>query len=163
MARWTGTWLEGPGATLGEIRRGPDDWLGKPLGLPKEGENSVAPFSVRAMAFALDLVASSLVGALITSQIDHPSGTTRQLVGFAVLFVEHVITVALIGQTFGMRLMCLKVLRLKDPSVVPGFLTSLIRTVPLLLSIGLTGFFTSQGRGLHDLAAGSVVVRASSP
>lgn len=160
MARWTGTWLEGPGATLGEIRRGPDGWLGKSLGLPRDGENSVAPFSTRMMAFALDIVASSLIGALISSQLTDPSGTTRQLVGFGVLAVEHVVLVALTGQTFGMRLLGLKVLRLKDVSQVPGFLTALLRTVPLLLSIGLTGFFTREGRGLHDLAAGSVVVRA---
>ena len=160
MARWTGTWLEGPGATLGEIRRGPDGWLGKPLGLPREGENSIAPFSTRLAAFVLDIIASALVGALITSQLDHPSGTTRQLVAYGVLFVEHVLMVALTGQTFGMRLLGLKVLRLKDVSRVPGFVPALLRTLPLLLSVGLTGFFTREGRGLHDLAAGSVVVRA---
>jgi uncharacterized RDD family membrane protein YckC len=159
VARWTGTWLEGPGATLGEIRRGPDGWLGKSLGLPREGSNAVAPFSARLAAFVVDILASSLIGALITSQINHPSGTTRQLVAYGVLFVEHVLMVALTGQTFGMRLLGLKVLRLKDVSTVPGFLTALLRTVPLLLSIGLTGFFTRDGRGLHDLAAGSVVVR----
>jgi uncharacterized RDD family membrane protein YckC len=160
VARWTGTWLEGPGTSLGEIRRGPDGWLGKSLGLPREGENSVAPFSARAMGFVIDILASALVGALITSQLDHPSGTTKQLVAYGVLFVEHVLGVALTGQTFGMRLMGLKVLRLKDVSRVPGFLPALLRTVPLLLSIGLTGFFTREGRGYHDLAAGSVVVRA---
>ena len=160
MARWTGTWLEGPGATLGEIRRGPDGWLGKGLGLPREGENSMAPFSARMMAFALDIIASSLIGGLIRAQLDHPSGRTVQLLGFGVLFVEHVLMVALTGQTFGMRLLGLKVLRLKDVSRVPGFLTALLRTVPLLASIGLTGFFTREGRGFHDLAAGSVVVRA---
>ena len=160
MARWTGTWLEGPGATLGEIRRGPDGWLGKSLGLPREGSNAVAPFSARLTAFVVDVLGSSLIGALITSQINHPSGTTRQLVAYGVLFVEHVLMVALTGQTFGMRMLSLKVLRLKDVSQVPGFLTALIRTVPLLASIGLTGFFTREGRGLHDLAAGSVVVRA---
>lgn len=160
MARWTGTWLEGPGATLGEIRRGPDNWLGKSLGLPREGANSVASFSARLAAFAIDVLASALVGGLITSQITNPSGTTRQLVGYAVLFVEHVLLVGLTGQTFGMRLLSLKVLRLKDTAHVPGFLPALLRTVPLLLTVGLTGFFTRDGRGYHDLAAGTVVVRA---
>ena len=160
MARWTGTWLEGPGATLGEIRRGPDGWLGKSLGLPREGENSVASFSARLAAFVIDVFASALVGALITSQIDHPSGTTRQLVAYSVLLIEHVMFVALTGQTFGMRILGLKVLRLKDTAHVPGFLPALLRTVPLLLTVGLSGFFTKDGRGFHDLAAGTVVVRA---
>jgi uncharacterized RDD family membrane protein YckC len=152
--------LEGPGTSLGEIRRGPDGWLGKSLGLPREGENSVAPFSARMMAFVLDIFASALIGALISSQLDHPSGTTRQLVAYGVLFVEHVVGVALTGQTFGMRLLGLKVLRLKDVSRVPGFVPALLRTVPLLLTVGLAGFFTREGRGFHDLAAGCVVVRA---
>ena len=160
MARWTGTWLEGPGATLGEIRRGPDGWLGKSLGLPREGENSVASFSARLAGFVIDALACALVGGLITSQITNPSGTTRQVVAYSVLFVEHVLLVALTGQTFGMRIMGLKVLRLKDTSRVPGFLPALLRTLPLLLTVGLTGFFTKEGRGYHDLAAGTVVVRA---
>lgn len=160
MARWTGTWLEGPGATLGEIRRGPDGWLGKSLGLPREGENSVASFSARLAGFVIDALACALVGGLITSQITHPSGTTRQLVAYSVLFLEHVVLVALTGQTFGMRIMSLKVLRLKDTSAVPGLVPALLRTFPLLLTIGLTGFFTKDGRGYHDLAAGTVVVRA---
>lgn len=160
MARWTGTWLEGPGATLGEIRRGPDSWLGKSLGLPREGENSIASFSARLAAFVVDVLASSLVGALITAQVHDPSGTTRQAVAYGVLFVEHVLFVALTGQTFGMRLLNLKVLRLKDTAHVPGLVPALLRTVPLLLTIGLTGFFTRDGRGYHDLAAGTVVVRA---
>jgi len=160
VARWTGTWLEGPGATLGEIRRGPDGWLGKSLGLPREGSNAIAPFSARLAAFVIDVLASALVGGLITSQIAHPSGMTRQLVAYAVLLVEHVLFVALTGQTFGMRILGLKVLRLKDTGQVPGFLPALLRTVPLLLTIGLTGFFTRDGRGYHDLAAGTVVVRA---
>jgi uncharacterized RDD family membrane protein YckC len=160
VARWTGTWLEGPGATLGEIRRGPDGWLGKSLGLPREGENAVAPFSARLAGFVIDILASSLVGALITSQIDDPSGTTRQLVAYGVLAVEQVLLVALTGQTFGMRLLSLKVLRLKDVTRVPGFLPAVLRTLPLLLSVGLAGFFTRDGRGFHDLVAGTVVVRA---
>ena len=159
MARWTGTWLEGPGATLGEIRRGQDGWLGKSLGLPKEGPSSVAPFSARAGAFVIDILASALVAGLITSGIEHPSDLTRQVIPYVVLFVEHVVLVALTGQTLGMRLMSLKVVRLKDVTRVPGFLPALLRTVPLLLSVGLAGFFTKDGRGYHDLAAGCVVVR----
>ena len=158
MARWTGTWLEGPGVTLGELRD-PSTWPGSRLGLPKEGSRAVATFSVRSFGFFADIVACSLVAGLVHVFVSDPSGVQRQAAGFGVLFVEHVLFVALTGQTLGMRLMGVKVLRLKDPSRVPGFLAALLRTVPLLLTLGLTGFFTRDGRGLHDLVAGTVVVR----
>ena len=158
MARWTGTWLEGPGVTLGELRN-PDTWPGQRLGLPREGPTSVAPFSARALGFLIDIVASALVAGLVVAQLERPSDLVRQAVPYAVLAAEHVLLVALTGQTLGMRLLGLKVLRLKDVSRVPGFGPALLRTVPLLLTVGLTGFFTKDGRGLHDLAAGCVVVR----
>lgn len=158
MPRWTGTWLQGPGVTLGELRD-PSTWPGSRLGLPREGSGAVAPFSVRAFGFAVDIVASALVAGLITSQLERPSDLVRQLIPYGVLFAEHVLLVALTGQTLGMRLMGVKVVRLKDVTRPPGLLTALTRTVPLLLTVGLAGFFTRDGRGLHDLAAGAVVVR----
>jgi len=144
--------------TLGELRD-PTTWPGSRLGLPREGSGAVAPFSVRAFGFAVDIVASALVAGLITSQLEKPSDVVRQLIPYGVLFAEHVLLVALTGQTLGMRLMGVKVVRLQDVTRPPGFLTALTRTVPLLLTVGLAGFFTRDGRGLHDLAAGAVVVR----
>ena len=158
MPRWTGTWLEGPGVTLGELRD-PSTWPGARLGLPREGSGSVAPFSVRAFAFAVDIAVSALVAGLITSQLQKPSDLVRQLVPYGVLFVEHLLLVALTGQTVGMRLMSVKVVRLKDVTRPPGFVTALARTLPLLLTVGLAAFFSRDGRGLHDVLAGCVVVR----
>jgi uncharacterized RDD family membrane protein YckC len=158
MARWTGTWLDGPGVTLGELRD-PSTWPGSRIGLPKEGSGSVAPFSVRAMGFFIDIVGSALVGALVAAQLESPSGAQRQLCGYVVLVLEQVLLIGLTGQSLGMRLMDIKVLRIKAAERPPGFLTALVRTVPLVLTVGLAGFFTRDGRGLHDLAAGSIVVR----
>jgi uncharacterized RDD family membrane protein YckC len=158
MARWTGTWLEGPGVTLGELRD-PSTWPGSRLGLPREGSGAVAPFSVRAFAFFLDIVASALIAGLITAQLEKPSDLVRQLIPYGVLLAEHIVLVALTGQTLGMRLMGIKVVRLKDVTRPPGLLTAVGRTIPLLLTVGLSGFFTRDGRGVHDLLAGSAVLR----
>ena len=158
MPRWTGTWLQGPGVTLGELRD-PSTWPGSRLGLAREGSGAVAPSSVRAFAFVVDIVASALVASLIASQLDKPSDLVRQLIPYGVLLAEHVAFVALTGQTLGMRMMGIKVVRLKDVTRPPGFLTALGRTVPLLVTAGLAGFFTRDGRGVHDLLAGCVVVR----
>lgn len=158
MPRWTGTWLQGPEVTLGELRD-PASWAGKRLGLPKEGPGSMAPWSGRAFAFFLDLVASGLASGLVVAQLDHPSGAQRQGAAYTVLLLEHVLLVALTGQTLGMRLLGYKVLRLADPTRVPGLVTALLRTIPLLVTAGLAGFFTRDGRGAHDLLAGCAVVR----
>lgn len=158
MARWTGTWLQGPEVTLGELRS-PDSWPGSRLGLPKEGSGSVAPFSARAIAMLVDVIASGLASGLVAAGLEHPSPADRQGAAYAVIFVELLLLVALTGQSLGMRLLSLKVVRLRDVSRRPGFYCALIRTAVLLGTVGLAGFFTRDGRGLHDLAAGAVVLR----
>ena len=159
MARWTSTWLQGPEATLGEIRRGPDAWVGQRLGLPQEGSGSVASFSGRAFAFLIDAVACGLVAGLFV----RPSADATVLEGawpsLVVLALEHVVLVALMGQTFGMRLLGLKVVRLADVTRPPGIVTALLRTLPLVLTLGVAALFSRDGRGLHDLLAGCVVLR----
>ncbi|HUR52220.1 MAG TPA: RDD family protein [Mycobacteriales bacterium] len=158
MPRWTGDWLSGPEHTLGELRD-PATWPGARLGLPREGTGSVASFSARAAAFAVDLLASGMASGLINAFVQDPTGTQRQGAAYAVLALEHVLLVALTGRTLGMRVLSLRVVRLSDPTRVPGLVTAFLRTLPLLLTVGLTGFIARDGRGLHDVLAGSVVVR----
>lgn len=158
MARWTGTWLSGPEMTLRELRD-PEGWPGSRLGLPKEGSGSVAPFSGRAFAFGIDIVVCALIAGLVNAFVEDPSGLQRQAAAYAVLALEHIVLVALTGQTLGMRMLGYKVVRLADPGHVPGVGAAALRTLPLLLSAGLLAFFTRDGRGLHDVLAGSVVIR----
>ncbi len=158
MARWTGDWLQGPAATLAEMRP-PGTWPGSRLGLTQSGPGSLARFSTRAAAFLVDVLASALVAGLLNAFVTHPNSVQRQVAAYAVLAVEHVLLVSLTGQTVGMRLLGLKVLRLSDPARVPGLLASLVRTALLLASVGLAALFTRGGRGLHDVVAGTAVVR----
>jgi uncharacterized RDD family membrane protein YckC len=58
-----------------------------------------------------------------------------------------------------MRLLSLKVLCLRDVTRRPGLYTAFLRAAVLLGTLGLAGFFTRDGRGLHDLVAGTLVVR----
>jgi len=160
MPRWTGDWLSGPQHTLRDLRA-PETWPGERLGLPREGAGSVASFSARAAAFAVDVVLAGVVSGLVNAFVTNPTGTQRQLAAYAVLGIEHVLLVALTGQTVGMRLLSLRVVRLADRErPAPGLVTALLRTLPLLLTAGLAAFFGRDGRGLHDMVAGSVVVRA---
>jgi uncharacterized RDD family membrane protein YckC len=159
MARWTGTWLQGPGVTLSELRD-PEGYFGKSLGLPREGTGSLATFSARLMGFLIDIVVCGLVAGLLNVFVEDPSAVVRQSAAIGVLALEHVVFVAAFGQTLGMRMLGLKVLRFRDVTRPPGAVCAATRTLVLLGSFGLTGFFTRHGRGLHDAVAGSAVVRA---
>ncbi len=159
MPRWTGTWLQGPEVTLGELRN-PEGWQGQRLGLPREGRGAMATFSGRLAGFVLDIVASGLVAGLLVAFVHQPTPVQRQGAALVVLALEHVLLVALTGQTLGMRIMGLTVVRLAKPERVPGLVPSAVRALVLLMTFGLAGFFTRDGRGLHDLAAGCAVVRA---
>jgi uncharacterized RDD family membrane protein YckC len=159
MARWTGTWLQGPDVTLGELRN-PDGYQGERWGLPREGAGSLASFSARLGAFGLDIAACALIAGLVNVWVSQPTPVQRQGAGIVVLTLEQLLLVALTGQTLGMRLLDLKVLRFKDVTRPPGAVWSAVRTLVLIVTLGLAGFFTKGGRGLHDLAAGTAVVRA---
>ena len=159
MARWTGTWLQGPDVTLGDLRN-PDGYQGERWGLPREGSGSLATFSGRLAAFLVDILACGLIGRLLSIWVDHPTPAQQQGASIVVLTLEQVLLIALTGQTLGMRLLDLKVLRFKDVTRPPGAVWSAVRTLVLIVTLGLAGFFTKSGRGLHDLAAGTAVVRA---
>ena len=66
---------------------------------------------------------------------------------------------ASLGSTFGMRLLGLRVLALGQPGQLPAAWRVLVRTVLLCLVIP-AAIWDRDGRGLHDKAAGTVVVRA---
>jgi uncharacterized RDD family membrane protein YckC len=120
----------------------------------------MASFSARAAAFAVDVLLAGVVSGMINAFVSNPTGTQRQVAAYAVLGLEHVLLVALTGQTVGMRLMSLRVVHLADRErPAPGLVTALLRTVPLLVTAGLAAFFGRDGRGLHDMLAGSAVVR----
>jgi uncharacterized RDD family membrane protein YckC len=107
----------------------------------------------------VDILASSLASGLIAASLENPTPVDRQVAAYSVIFLELLLLVALTGQSLGMRLLSLKVVRLKDVTRPPGFSTALLRTGVLLGTVGLAGFFTRDGRGLHDLAAGAIVLR----
>lgn len=159
MPRWTGTWLQGPEVTLGELRN-PEGWQGRRLGLPREGRGAMATFSGRLAGFVIDIVASALLAGLVVAFLDNPTPVERQGAALVALALEQVVLVALTGQTLGMRAMGLTVVRLRVPERVPGIVPSAVRAFVLLATFGLSGFFTRDGRGVHDLLAGCAVVRS---
>ena len=85
----------------------------------------------------------------------------QPLATLAIWAAQHWLLVALLGMTYGHRLLGLRVVR-DDGARYPGFAKAGIRTVLLALVIPAV-VWDSEGRGLHDRAAGTRLVRLSAP
>ena len=160
MARWTGTWLSGLGAAGVETVH-PDGWRGRRLGLPPEGPGAVATSGSRAAAFLLDVLAGALIGALVRAVLDGRTDLDLGLADEIAFAVQLLVLVSLTGQSLGKRALGLRVVRLAAPDGPPGFLPTAIRTALLVLVVPAV-IVDRDGRGLHDRAAGTVVVRTAS-
>jgi uncharacterized RDD family membrane protein YckC len=120
-----------------------------------------ATWGRRILALVVDWFASTLVVILLLGGIDAWAGDQRA--GFYVLGVfvlESAVFIALSGGSFGQLATRLRVVRVVggrlDPRPVPPHL-ALLRQVLIALVIPPL-VYRPDGRGLHDLAAGSAVV-----
>ena len=156
MARWTGTWLSGMGARRPEEEA--QRWRGERLGLPAEGVGAVATTGSRVLAFVLDLAAGALIGGLLRVFVTDPTPGQRTLAVNAAFALEVLILTALTGRSLGMGIVGIRVVRLADRNGVPGFLPAAIRTALLILLVPAL-ILDRDGRGLHDKAAGTAVLR----
>ena len=124
------------------------DWPGKRLGLSQSGPRSVAHFGRRLAAIAVDWALATGVGYLFFH-----GDAIAILLAFAAL--QYLFIVTLSG-SIGHLLLGMRVV-----PVVPawiGFWRPLVRTV--LLCLLIPAFIWGEGqRGLHDVLAGTVLVR----
>ncbi len=124
---------------------------GERIGLPESGIGSLAGFGARVVAFLVDTaVANGLAFAMFQTQ--GPAGL-YVLAGFA---LEVWLLTAFAGGSAGHLVCGLEVLRLDHRPV--GLWRALIRTALLCLLIP-AAIWDRDGRGLHDLAAGTALVR----
>ena len=123
-------------------------WAGQRLGLPESGSGSLAKLGRRTMALVIDW---SL--AMLVSQAFAGGDATTTLAIFALV---QWLLIATLGYSIGHRILGLQVLRLDGKYV--GFWRSLVRIGLILLVIPAT-IWDADNRGLHDKAAGTVLVR----
>ncbi|MCA5895002.1 RDD family protein [Isoptericola sp. NEAU-Y5] len=146
-----GSWLEGGAAD----RSGPSS--AERLGLPGEGHGSPARVGRRVVALVIDWAVASLVAFLLTNP-----GSWSDMSSWAPLLVfavENVLLVSTAGFTVGHRLLGLQVRVLGAPEgTYVGFARGAVRTLLLCLVIPAV-VWGNDGRGLHDRAAGTVIVR----
>lgn len=149
--RWSGTWLGGA-RTAGVDLGAP----GASLGLPETGPGAVAPYGRRLLALIVDWGLSWLVAAMIVQVVASNDPFALSAAQLAVFAVETWILTATTGTTAGKLVCGLRVRRLDDRPV--GFGWALVRVV-LVLAVIPALLWDRDYRGMHDRAAGTVVVR----
>lgn len=121
---------------------------GERLGLPQTGRTSIGRFGRRLAGFAIDVA----IAALISWAFFH-YGEVASLVIFAVL---QIVFIATIGGSVGHRLVGLRVVKVGGGWI--GLWRPIVRTV--LLAVLLPALIWNvDHRGLHDIAAGTMVIR----
>jgi uncharacterized RDD family membrane protein YckC len=128
---------------------------GERLGLPSDGPRSVASWGRRLVALFLDWIPSLLIANVI-SGFAGLSNDQSDFLPLVVFFAETALFVTLTGASFGQLAMQLRVARL-DGRAVP-LLQAMLRSLLVCLVIPPL-VFNRDNRGLHDLAAGTVVIR----
>ncbi len=121
---------------------------GQRLGLPQDGPGSAAGFGPRILAIVIDWLPCTVAAQLLTT---NPASSALAL--FAALTA---ISIALLGRTPGHAAAGLRVARLDGRAAGVG--PAVIRTVLLCLVIPPV-VYDADGRGLHDRAAGTTVLR----
>ncbi|MCX6464605.1 MAG: RDD family protein [Pseudonocardiales bacterium] len=151
MARWIDGWL--PGATP-LAQRGA--WPGERFGLPEHGVSSVAGFGRRLAALTIDWMLGYLIALLFTG----PDALSDRGFSFTVLLAWFVLTAvptAIFGASAGKVALGIRVASIGTDAVV-GVPRAVLRT--LLVALVVPPLVRdADGRGWHDRAARTVVVR----
>jgi uncharacterized RDD family membrane protein YckC len=140
------SWLNGPGVASDT----PSPYPGARLGLPESGSGSVARPGRRLLGIAIDWLSVWLIAATFLRSVGPSAGP------LLVLLVEHTLLVGTAGFSLGHRLVGVRVARLDGGPA--GIGRAALRSVLLCLAVPPLIWDRDQ-RGLHDKAAGTVVVR----
>jgi len=133
---------------------------GERLGLPESGSGSIARPGRRIAALFIDYLASSLIATAFLGYDQFALPSDAGITMFApmtVFAVLNVLFLPTIGGTPGHRIMGLRIQLVHGGWV--GLWRPIVRTLLLLVVIPAAVWDTDQ-RGLHDKAAGTVLLRA---
>ncbi|MET0454975.1 MAG: RDD family protein [Mycobacterium sp.] len=157
MARSFGTWLSGPPPSdPGTPDQGPNDHPGQRLGLPAKGPGSLVGMGRRIGALLIDWFIAYGLAALGVSLGFYGFGMLSTAV-LGVWLILGVASVRLFGFTPGQYALGLRTASV-DHRMHVGVGRALIRGV--LIAVVVPPLFTdTDGRGLHDKATGTAVVR----
>jgi uncharacterized RDD family membrane protein YckC len=129
---------------------------GARLGLPPTGPGSLASFGRRLLALFVDWFASILVTRLVTGGRLVYGSAAYSLVTLGIFALEVFALTWLAGGSFGQLVVGLRVVSL-DGGRLPAW-RALVRTVLICLVVPPL-VWDRDGRGLHDRAVNSAVLR----
>ncbi|MGW6019609.1 RDD family protein, partial [Oerskovia enterophila] len=118
---------------------------------PPDGPGSMATVGRRVVALCIDWLLSMLVSYLVFD--------ANSMATLGVFAVENLLLVSTLGYTVGHRVLGLQVRVLGGEGRMVGLWRGLVRTVLLCLVVPAV-VWDGDGRGMHDKAAGTVIVRA---
>jgi uncharacterized RDD family membrane protein YckC len=126
--------------------------------MPREGRGSMGRFGRRLVGVVIDWALCLFIAVQF---LHFPWGEPNRslfesLKPVAVFAVENLLLVGTLGSTIGHRIVGLRVVSTDGRAARP--LQVLVRTVLLCLFLPAM-FWDKDGRGLHDKAAGTVIVR----
>jgi len=145
------SWLEGPRSQTSQ----PGEYAGQRLGLPQEGVGSIARFGRRLVAIIIDWTICQLI-ALVFLKVQLGHGGPGSFAPLGLFAVMNVLLLPTAGSTIGMRLLGIGLMSVnrRPASIVQV----LLRTMLLCLAVPAL-IWDRDGRGLHDKAAATVLVR----
>ena len=132
-----------------------ENYPGEQLGLAPAGRGSLASWMSRIAAIVLDWAASMAIAIGFFGSGVLTGGGWRSWMILAVFFVQASLLSAVAGGSFGQLICRIGIYRLDAEPL--GVLRALLRTA--MLSLALPALIVgAHRRGLHDLAAGTVVI-----
>lgn len=123
--------------------------------MPRSGSGAIAGFGRRLVAAVIDWNICQII-AFGIFRIPFGQAGPHSFVPLAIFVVENLLLVGTLGFTIGHRLLGLQVRSLRRAPL--NLLQVLVRSVLLALFIPAV-FWDRDGRGLHDKAAATVIVR----
>ena len=154
MPRWIVSWMPGTAAYPGGRPSG--NHPGEQLGAAREGPGSVAGFGRRLAAVTIDWCLAWTAAGLFAGPDPLGRGSHFSWVVLGVWFLLTAVPVAAFGMTPGMAVLGVRVAPLYATLV--GVPRAVLRTALLALVIPALAR-DGDGRGWHDRASGTIVVR----
>lgn len=148
------SWLQGPAARTQQLG-GTSEYAGERLGLPRSGTGSIGRFGRRLVAVLLDWTMCQLI-AYVVFKVEWGHGGPGSFVPLAIFAVENLLLLPTMGATVGHRILGLLLMSVDGRRV--SIVQVLIRTALLCLAVPAL-IWDRDGRGLHDKAAATVLVR----
>jgi uncharacterized RDD family membrane protein YckC len=137
----------------------PSTFPGERLGLPASGPGSIARPGRRIGGLAIDLGSAMLIAYAFFGYTDAVTGVrfAEPLAANIAFILIQIVFIPTIGGSPGHRLMGMRVVPVRGGWV--GLWRPLVRTALLVLLLPAV-IWDSDQRGLHDKAAGTILIRA---